>query len=75
MSKIAKAAYDLTRPYLNTSHEEVYFSGKLFVDNISEKCNIEKSFKDKAIRTDYEAFDRMHIADGIVNKSLSPSKL
>lgn len=75
MSKVAEAAYNLTRPYLDTSHECEYLKRALFVDNISEKCNIEKSLKDKVVRTDYEAFDRMHVVDGIVGKSLSPSKL
>jgi hypothetical protein len=40
-------------------------------------CNIEKAFSQRleAERMEHEAFDAMHNADGIVDKSTSPSKL
>ena len=39
--------------------------------------NIRKAMSDrqKAMKDEYEAFDCMHNADGIVGESLSPSKL
>lgn len=58
-----------TKPSLK---EDGYFYCPVF-----GMCNIEKAFSQRleAERMEHEAFDAMHSADGIVGRSLSPSKL